>query len=183
MSITITIVTTANRTRRFTQSDPARVSDILESLKRCTQLFSSRSLVVVSDASTEIFCPAAITRIEIATSTDLTAYLPSARNTDIRALAVGETTPLATVDNQHLAIPADFFFEGGDSLSTWIEGARPSDAMERTMRISRLFEQAVIFYQPTTPGIGLMNPAVMTRSTLGVALDDAPAGAWHVKNT
>jgi hypothetical protein len=54
--------------------------------------------------------------------------------------------------------------------------------MERTMRISRLFEQPVIFYQPTTPGIGLMNPAVMTRSTLGAAFSDAPTGSWHVKS-
>ena len=72
MSITITIVTTANRTRRFTQSDPARVSEILESLQRSAQLFANRSLIVVADESTEIFCPAAITRIEIETDIDLT---------------------------------------------------------------------------------------------------------------
>ena len=37
MSITLTIVTTANRTRRFKQSDPVRITEILESLKRCAQ--------------------------------------------------------------------------------------------------------------------------------------------------
>jgi hypothetical protein len=182
MSITITIVTTANRTRRFTQTDPARVSEILDSLKRCTQLFSNRSLIVVSDDSTEIFCPAAITRIEIETDTDLTPYLPPGRNTNIRALELGEAPPPIIFDNQTLSIPADFFFEGGDSLNTWIEGPRPADAMERTMRITRLFEQPVVFYQPAKPGIGLMNPAVMTRSTLGAALTEAPTGAWHVKS-
>ena len=182
MSITITIVTTANRSRRFTQSDPVRIGELLDSLQRCTQLFSNRTLVVVSDTSTDIFCPAAITRIEIETTADLSAYLPPGRNNDIRALALGETLPPTQVDDQHIAIPTDFFFEGGDSLSTWLEGPRPTDAMARTMRITRLFEQSVIFYQPTVPGIGLMNPAVMTRATLGVALNEAPAGAWHVKN-
>ena len=182
MSITITIVTTANRTRRFTQSDPARVSEILESLQRSAQLFANRSLIVVADESTEIFCPAAITRIEIETDIDLTPYLPPGRNTDIRTLDLGKTPPPIVLDNQTISIPADFFFEGGDSLNTWFEGARPADALERTMRITRLFEQPVIFYQPIMPGIGLMNPAVMTRCTLGAALTEAPSGAWQVKN-
>ena len=183
MSITITIVTTANRSRRFTQSDPARISEILNSLKRCTQLFSNRSLIIVADNSAEIFFPSAITRIEFETDTDLTPHLPPGRNTDIRALALGETLPPIVVNQQHISTPADFFFEGGDSLNTWIEGSLSADPMERTMRITRLFEQPVIFYQLPVPGIGLMNPAVMTRSTLGVALSEAPTGAWHVKNT
>ncbi len=182
MSITITIVTTANRTRRFTQTDPVRIGEILDSLKRCTQLFSNRSLIVVSDNSTDVFSPSAITRIEIETDTDLTPYLPPGRNTNIRALALGETPPAIQLDDLNASVPADFFFEGGDSLNAWIEGPRPADAMERTMRITRLFEQPVIFYQPTTPGIGLMNPALMTRSTLGAAFSDSPTGTWHVKS-
>ena len=182
MSITITIVTTANRTRRFTQSEPARIGEILESLKRSAQLFSQRSLIIVADESTEIFCPATITRIEIETDIDLTPYLPPGKNTDIRTLDLGKTPPPIVLDNQTISIPADFFFAGGDSLNAWIEGPRPTDALERTMRITRLFEQSVIFYQPIMPGIGLINPAVMTRSTLGAALTEAPSGAWHVKN-
>jgi hypothetical protein len=91
MSITITIVTTANRSRRFTQSDPARVSEILDSLKRCTQLFSNRSLIVVSDDSTEIFCPAAITRIELRAIL-IHAYLPPAETPIFVPLAY-ETPP------------------------------------------------------------------------------------------
>ena len=182
MSITITIVTTANRTRRFKQSDPARINEILESLQRCSQLFSNRSLVVVSDSSTEIYNPSAITRIEIETGIDLTPYLPPGRNTNIRALALGDPLPETVLNEQKISVSADFYFEGGDNLSAWIENERPSDVLERTMRITRLFEQAVIFYQPTTPGIGLMNPAVMTRSTLGAQLPDAPSGSWHVQD-
>ncbi len=182
MSITLTIVTTANRTRRFTQSDPARIGEILDSLQRCSQLFSKRSLIVVADDSTEIFCPAAITRIEIETNIDLAPYLPPGKNTDIRTLDLGKTPPPIVLDNETISIPADFFFEGGDSLNTWLEGPRPADTMERTMRITRLFEQPIVFYQPITPGIGFMNPAVMTRCTLGAALTEAPTGAWHVKN-
>ena len=182
MSITITIVTTAHRTRRFTQSDPARVSEILDSLKRCAQIFSGRTLVVVSESGTEIFSPAAITRIELESDIDLGAYLPPASNTDLRALAMGETPPIAQVDETHIATQIDFFFEGGDTLSIWAEGNRPTDALERTMRITRLFEQPIIFYRPLKPGIGFINPSVLTRAAIGVALNDAPTGAWHVKN-
>ena len=180
MSITITIVTTANRTRRFKQSDPVRINEILESLRRCAQLFSSRSLVVVSDNSTEIFCPSAITRIEIETAIDLTPYLPPGRNTNIRAMALGDPLPPTVINERDISVSADFYFAGGDTLSAWIENERPSDALERTMRVTRLFEQPVIFYQPTSTGIGLMNPAVMTRCLLGAALPDAPTGSWHL---
>ncbi|MDD2743580.1 MAG: hypothetical protein PHV02_15045 [Rhodocyclaceae bacterium] len=183
MSITLTIVTTANRSRRFKQSDPARITEILESLKRCAQLFSNRSLIVVSDTSTAIYSPSAITRIEIETGIDLTPYLPPARNTNIRALALGDPLPPTILNEQVVSVSADFFFAGGDTLSTWIENERPTDALERTMRITRLFEQPVIFYQPTAPGIGLINPAVMTSCTLGAALPDAPTGSWHLSDT
>jgi hypothetical protein len=50
------------------------------------------------------------------------------------------------------------------------------------MQITRLFEQAIIPYHLGKPGIGFMNPATMTRASLGVSLDDAPAGAWQVKS-
>ena len=74
MSTHINIVTTANRTLRFTQSTPAQISEILASLRRCTQLFSNRTLVVVADSGTEVFSPASITRIEIETDADLSTY-------------------------------------------------------------------------------------------------------------
>ena len=182
MSITITIVTTANRTLRFTQSAPEPVGEILASLRRCTQLFSNRTLVVVSDTGTEVFSPSSITRIEIETDADLAPYLPPAWEIATSALLPGEIHNPAGVDDHHIATRIDFFFEGGDTLATWFERNRPLGAAERTMQITRLFEQPVIPYHPAAPGIGFMNPAVMTRASLGIAMSNAPTGAWHVKN-
>ena len=53
MSLAIAVTTTANRTRRFFQIDPARVTEILDSLKRCSQLFTGSTLVIVTDDATE----------------------------------------------------------------------------------------------------------------------------------
>lgn len=182
MSITITIVTTANRTLRFTQSEPQQVSEILASLRRCTQLFSNRSLVVVSDTGTDVFSPASITRIEIETSIDLSPYLPPAWEIATRALPDAATLTPGMVDDHHIAARIDFFFEGGDTLATWFERNRPLGAAERTMQITRLFEQPIIPYHLVNPGIGFMNPAAMTRASLGIAMTDAPTSTWHVKN-
>ncbi len=179
MSIILTLVTTANRTRRFKQSDPQRITEILESLGRCAQLFSQRSLVVAADHSTHIFSPASLTRIEIETSTDLTPYLPAGSNVTLRALALGEAIPEIEINDTLISVPIDLFFEGGDTLSMWLDNNRPADAIERTMRISRLFEQPVLIYRPTTPGIGLINPQAMTRAAVGAALPDVPAGSWY----
>jgi hypothetical protein len=188
MSITITIVTTANRTRRFTQTDPVRIGEILDSLKRCTQLFSNRSLIVVSDNSTDVFSPSAITRIEIETDTDLTPYLPPGRNTNIRALALGETPPAIQLDDLNASVPADFFFEGGDTSECHLDrrAIAQLDAMPSARcSITRLFEQPVIIpYQPTTSGYRFDEPiALMTRSTASALphLTIRQAGTWHVK--
>ena len=183
MSITITIVTTANRTLRFTQSAPQQISEILASLQRCTQLFSNRTLVVVSDTGTDVFSPSSITRIELETQIDLAPYLPPGWEIAARALPDCATLTPGLIDEQHIAARIDFFFEGGDTLATWFERNRPLGAAERTMQITRLFEQPIIPYHLVNPGIGFMNPAAMTRASLGIAMNDAPSGAWHVTNT
>ena len=36
--------------------------------------------------------------------------------------------------------------------------------------------------RPVNPGIGFINPSVLTRAAIGVVLNDAPTGTWHVKN-
>ena len=46
MSLAITIVTTANRTRSFHQTAPERINEILESMQRCAQWFHQKSLVI-----------------------------------------------------------------------------------------------------------------------------------------
>lgn len=182
MSIAITIVTTANRTLHFKQSDPAHVEEILSSLRRCNNLFTNRTLVVVSDTGTEVFSPTSITRIEIQTDADLSPYLPAAWEVSATAIGPGEVPPATTLDQDHVAAKIEFFFEGGDTLSTWFERKRPSGVAERAMQITRLFEQHILPYHLSQPGIGFMNPATMTRASLGVSLDDAPAGAWQVKH-
>jgi hypothetical protein len=182
MSIAITIVTTANRTLHFKQSDPTHVDEILSSLRRCNNLFTNRTLVVVSDTGTEVFSPRSITRIEIQTDADLSPYLPAAWEVSATAMGPGEAPPATKLDDDHVAAKIDFFFEGGDSLSTWFERKRPSGIAERAMQITRLFEQAIIPYHLGKPGIGFMNPGTMTRASLGISLDDAPAGAWQVKS-
>jgi hypothetical protein len=181
MSLAITIVTTANRTRRFFQTDPARVAEILESLRRCGQLFSSHSLVIVADEATEVFQPKAITRIEIETQADLGPWLPPAWDeAGICALPPDSLTGSGSLDDEGLSSRMDFYFEGGDMLHAWIERRHEAGFAERTSRLTHLFDKPCIPYRPLTPGVGFINPAALTRFTLGVAATQVPAGAWHL---
>lgn len=179
MSLAITIVTTANRSRRFFQTEPAHVAGILDSLKRCGQLFSSPSLIIVSDTATEVFNPKSIARLEIETQIDLAPYLPPPWDLSILAIDPDALTGEGYVDNENLSTRVDFFFEGGATLAAWAEGPQPVGTMERTARITRIFEQPVIPYRPLKPGIGFINPAAMTRARIGVAADHPPAGCWY----
>lgn len=181
MSLAMSIVTTANRIRRFTQADPARIEEILASLRRTAQLFSGRSLIVVGEHSTELFSPHSITRIEIETALDLGPYLPSAWKLDLRALAPAEVTAGSRIDEQAVASRVDCFFEGGDTLALWVETQRPASHGERSQRVATLFEQPVLPYRPSAGGIGLINPANLTRLHFAAALDDPPASAWHLR--
>ena len=181
MSLAITITTTANRTRRFFQTDPARVAGILDNLKRCSQLFSGSSLVVVTDDATEVFNPKAITRIEIETQIDLAPWLPPAWD----EAGISAVTPQALsaggfVDDEGLSSRMDFYFEGGDKLGAWIERKHEGGVFERTTRLTHLFEKTCIPYRPVNPGVGFINPAAMTRFSLGVTAAHPPAGAWHL---
>lgn len=179
MSISITVVTTANRTLRYKQSDPVHVEEILASLRRATQLFTNRTLVIVSDTGTEIFSPSAIARIEFATEADLTPYLPPAWGIPARALAPDEIPPAAQIDDTHVATRIQFFFHGCEPLAIWFERERPSGSTERAMQITRIFEQAIFPYHLSVPGIGFMNPATMTHASIDTPLDEAPTGVWR----
>jgi hypothetical protein len=168
MSITITIVTTANRTLRFTQSAPQQISEILASLQRCTQLFSNRTLVVVSDTGTDVFSPGSSSPASSWKPRLISA--PICRTPAIPKFAPARwdcATPTPEVNEpSYRRRRIDFFFEGGDSLATWFEAQSPARcAAERTMQITRLFEQPIIFYHLVNPGIGFMNPSVMTRAS------------------
>jgi hypothetical protein len=89
--------------------------------------------------------------------------------------------PESRVDENQVAGRIDFFFEGGDTLPAWIEGARSSDPIERVMNLTRFFEQPVIIYRLPQGGVGLMNPAVMTRVVMKSGELVLPSGAWRVE--
>jgi hypothetical protein len=187
MSIAINVITTANHTRCFTQKDDERINEIFRNLGGCGKLFSSRVLIFGSATETEIFSPSSITRIEIVTTRDLTEFLPKQLTA---AKMVITSLPPETLDqnrqphinDENVAGRIDFFFEGGDTLPTWIEGIRPSDSSERLMNLTRLFEQPIILYKLPQGGIGLMNPGVMTRAVIKSGELTLPSGAWQVES-
>lgn len=179
MSLAITIVTTANRRRRFFQTDPGLCGEILASLGREAQLFSGVPLVIATADATEIFSPREITRIEIETADDLAPYLPAGREIRFRALAPEEFALFGEADDRHIATPVEFFFSGGDTFSAWMEADRDATQAERAMRIAHLFTRAVIPYELPNGGIGFVNPSVLTRLRLAVGIDGLPAGTWH----
>ena len=92
-----------------------------------------------------------------------------------------DNTPESQVDDEQVAGRFDFFFEGGDTLATWMEGTRPGDASQRLMNLTTLFEQPVILYKLPQGGIGLMNPNVMTRAVFKAGGIELPSGSWHVE--
>ena len=126
MSIAVNIVTTANITRRFTQTDDACTKEILENLRRSGQLFSNRNLIIGSANETGIFAPSSITRIEIETQLDLSAYLPQYGEIRMTLIASDATTPPAEVSETLFSARVDVFFQGGDAIATWMSGPRPS---------------------------------------------------------
>jgi hypothetical protein len=180
MSITVTIVTTANRTRCFTQTDAQCEQDILGSLRRASQLFSNRTLIISSAQETEIFAPSAITRIEIGTQQDLGAYLPQQADTTLTLIPEGAPTPPTEISETHFSGRIDFFFTGGDTVAIWFSGPRPKEINARLMNLTRLFEQPVLMYKLPTGGMGFMNPAAMTRALVASATEQLPATAWHL---
>lgn len=184
MSLAITIVTTANRTRRFFQTDPARVTGILESLKRYNQLFTNSALVIVTDDGTEVFNPKAIARIEIETQIDLAPWLPLAWDeAGISAIEADALSGVGLLDDAGLSSRMDLYFEGGATLAAWIERQHGGSVAERTSRLTHLFEKPCIPYRPVNAGVGFINPAAMTRFVLGVAAEHPPAGAWYASET
>jgi hypothetical protein len=180
MSINVTIVTTANRTRRFTQTDSASIQDILDSLRRAGQMFSNRTLIIGSVQETEIFAPSTITRIEIETQLDLGAYLPQLGESRLTSIPEGSSMPPPEVTETHFSGRVDFYFEGGDSLPVWVFGPRPIGNNERMAQLTRLFEQPVIMYKLPSGGIGFMNPSVMTRARIASATEKLPLGSWQL---
>lgn len=75
MSLSIKIVTTANRTRFFYQSNGDTAKATIERLTKSSFVFSGNSLVISSSLQTEVFSPKRIAIIELDADSDLSAYL------------------------------------------------------------------------------------------------------------
>ena len=60
MATRITVITTANRARRFVQADDASLERILDRLRRSGQFFSDKPLIIGSATQTEVFSAASI---------------------------------------------------------------------------------------------------------------------------
>jgi hypothetical protein len=90
MAIGITVITTANSARRFLQTDEAAIEQTLDSLRRSSQMFAGKPLIVGSEAQTEVFARASIACLEFAAAKDLSALRgesaqPAAHRADTRA--------------------------------------------------------------------------------------------------
>ena len=90
MAINISVITTANRARRFKQESPESINQLLEGLKRSANIFSGKPLIIGSGAQTTIFAAASIACIELETDLDIDSYLPGKHDAAITALNTEE---------------------------------------------------------------------------------------------
>ena len=180
MTIGITVITTANRARRFLQNDAASIDQIVQGLGRSGQIFSGKPLIIGSASQTEVFSPHAIACVEIETSRDLSAHVPTSLNLTLTALTAAQLDlPFASgSDAEHVKARIDFYFAGGHVLYTSAEGVRKTALAERLMNLTSLFERPVIPYRLAQGGIGLMNPHAMTRFIITPGVPDLPRDAW-----
>lgn len=188
MSINISVITTANRTCRFTVHQADRVSHLLDSLKRSAQLFTGKPLIIGSTTQTEIFSAHSIACIELETARDLDGFLPSGQDLSITALSSEEQQAYLAegLDGERFKARIDFYFTGGHVLHTRAEGERKIALAERLMNLTGIFERPLIAYRLAPGGIGgigLMNPQAMTRSLITPGVPDLPRDAWVAENS
>lgn len=181
MSIHVKIVTTANRTLQFSQSDPEAIRHLLETLRLTGHLFTDRTLIVGTDENTQFIATRSITRIEIATALDLGAYLPQLADSPLRQLNEAEDTATGVVSASQIEGRIDFFFEGGDTLPLWVSSQRPASASERMMRLNHLLDQPLIVYRLPEGGAGFVNVSRITRAQFAGKADQLPKGAWQLR--
>lgn len=180
MSIKVSVITTANRTRCFTLDNADSISHLLDSLKRSAHMFSGKPLIIGSEVQTEIFAASSIACIELETDGKLDGYLPGGQNLLITALSAEEAmAPFAGgLAGEIFKARIDFYFQGGHVLHTRVEGERKAALAERLMNLTSIFEHPVLAYRLPQGGIGLMNPQAMTRSLVTPGVPDLPRDAW-----
>ncbi len=180
MTSHITVITTANRARRFVPTDETSLEAIVDSLRRSGQLFSGKPLIIGSGAHTEVFAAAAIACVEIETTRDLAAHLPSQHNLSLSALTPEQRVePFSGgLNGDHFSARIEFFFIGGHVLYMAAEGVRKPALAERLMNLTGLFERPALHYRLAQGGIGLMNPRALTRFVITPGVPDLPSDAW-----
>ena len=181
MSLSIKIVTTANRTRYFHQSDEKQVAYSVASLTGVTNVYTGASLVFSSNLQSEIFSPRRIALIELAGET-----VPVARasqgNVEITAIDADNATPEYNLfSEEYGTFRVDFFFVGGYELRTRvIVDNTMATFADRTRRIAQLFETPLIWYRSAIGGVGLINPSTLTRAVITPGGEVMPADAHIV---
>ncbi len=185
MAATITVITTANRARRFAQSDDAAIDSILTSLTRSSQLFSGKPLIIGSQAQTEVFSAASIACLEVESERGFHDFVHSPANLALTALTCSQRAEPFTggLAGDHFTVRIEFFFLGGHSLYTTAEGVRKAALADRLMILTGLFERPVITYRTAQGGVGLMNPHAMTRFVICPGVPDLPRDAWLAEST
>ncbi len=180
MSITVSVITTANRTRRFVVDNADSIKHLLDSLKHSANLFTGKPLIIGSATQTEIFAATAIACIELESASSIDGHLPGVQNPTITALTMEESIAPFAVElaGNRFKGRIDFFFKGGHVLNTFIEGERNDALAERLINLTSIFDRPFIAYHLPQGGIGLMNPHAMTRSVVTPGAPDLPRDAW-----
>lgn len=180
MAIGITVITTGNRARRFLQTDAAAAQHTIDALRRSNQMFSGKPLILGSPAQTEVFARASIACVEFEAARDLSGYVATPLNLELTALTPAQLAePIDTaVEGEHFKVRIDFFFAGGHVLHTLAEGVRKAALAERLMNLTTFLERPVMNYRLAQGGVGLMNPAAITRFVIVPGTADLPSGAW-----
>ncbi len=180
MATRITVITTANRARRFVQADDASLERILDRLRRGGQFFADKPLIIGSATQTEVFSAASIACVDIEATRDLSEHVHNPLNVTLTALTPEQRAQPFTggFDGDHFRARIEFFFLGGHALFTSAEGVRRPALAERLMNLTGLFERPVINYRLAQGGVGLMNPHAMTRFVITPGTPDLPRDAW-----
>ncbi len=180
MSIIVSVITTANHTRRFTLNSADSINHLLDILGRSALIFSGKPLIIGSATQTELFSVASVACIELETARDLEAYMPGDQTMALCALASGEALLpfIGGLEGAHYKARIDFYFQGGHVLHTLAEGERKAALAERLMNLTGVFDRPVIAYRLPQGGIGLMNPQAMIRAVITPGVPDLPKDAW-----
>jgi hypothetical protein len=180
MIFNVTIVTTANKTLKFSQQDTEAIEQILGNLRKPSQLFTNRSMVIATGEEIQLISPASLTRIVIETELDLSDTIPQLQDAHMTLLEEGASTAAPLLTDAEISSRVDCFFEGGDTISFWLSGPRPTNPADRMLRISRLFENPVLIYKLPQGGVGFINPARLISIRLGISSDLPPNNTWRL---